>query len=328
MSLPIVDVAPLLAGRDDAAVASVASDIGRACEEDGFFYVTGHGVDPRPLERLARQFFARPLVEKMEIAMARGGVAWRGYFPVGGELTSGRPDLKEGLYLGAELGPDHPRVKAGTPLHGANLWPRSVPELRGAVLEHIARMTAVSQAIARGLSLSLSLAPDHVFSHYTSDPTVLFRIFQYPPAIDSPALDGWGVGEHTDYGLLTLLVQDEAGGLEVKTRKEGWISAPPIEGAMVANIGDMLDKLTGGRFRSTPHRVRNRSGRERISMPFFFDPGWDARLVPLHSPRADLDRWDHADVHAFDGTYGAYLARKVARVFPKLFADVIATAKH
>jgi len=134
-SLPIVDVTPLQA---DADTTGVAREIEAACRASGFFYVTGHGVRPELLERLdaaAREFFALPEQEKLEIAMARGGRAWRGYFPVGGELTSGRPDLKEGLYFGAELAADHPRVRAGVSLHGPNLFPRQVPHLREAVLD-------------------------------------------------------------------------------------------------------------------------------------------------------------------------------------------------
>jgi isopenicillin N synthase-like dioxygenase len=170
-----------------------------------------------------------------------------------------------------------------------------------------------------GIAMSLGLDAQYFRKAYTSQPTMLFRIFHYPA---STADKGWGVGEHTDYGLLTLLAQDEIGGLEVKT-PNGWIKAPPIPGALVCNIGDMLDRLTGGAYRSTPHRVLNTSGRSRLSFPFFFDPGFDARIVPLpeHAQyvRDDSsDRWDKANVHAFSGTYGDYLLGKVSKVFPDL----------
>jgi isopenicillin N synthase-like dioxygenase len=117
-----------------------------------------------------------------------------------------------------------------------------------------------------------------------------------------------------------LLAQDEIGGLQVKTPGE-WIEAPPISGALVCNIGDMLDRLTSGVYRSTPHRVHNSSGRSRLSFPFFFDPGFDARIIPLpgHFARDDSsERWDRANVHDFSGTYGDYLMSKVAKVFPDL----------
>ena len=317
--LPIIDVAPLLAAAD---AARVADEIGRACRDLGFFYATGHGVGANTLAQLdaaSRCFFALPEARKMEIAMARGGRAWRGYFPVGGELTSGRPDGKQGLYFGEELSADDPRVAAGLPLHGANLFPQDIPEFKAAVLAFMDEATRAAHAIMEGVALSLGLDAQYFRRTYTAQPTLLFRVFEYPAP--APSEDGWGVGEHTDYGLLTLLAQDENGGLQVKTPR-GWIEAPPIPGTLVCNIGDMLDRLTGGLYRSTPHRVRNTSGKSRLSFPFFFDPGWDAEIVPLpaHTSARDdsRERWDRANVHEWRGTYGEYLLGKVAKVFPAL----------
>lgn len=319
-SLPVIDVSPLLGGGDKRA----ADAIGAACRELGFFYATGHAIGAdtlSALDRASRKFFALPESQKMKIAMARGGRAWRGYFPVGGELTSGKPDSKQGLYFGQELGADDPRVRAGLALHGANLFPDAVPELKPAVLRFMDEATRSAHAIMQGVALSLGLDAQYFRRTYTADPTLLFRVFEYP-ADDG---EGWGVGEHTDYGLLTLLAQDENGGLQVKT-PNGWLEAPPIEGALVCNIGDMLDRLTGGVYRSTPHRVRNISGKSRLSFPFFFDPGWNAEIVPLpaHANAHDdsRERWDRANVHAFSGTYGQYLLSKVSKVFPDLARDV------
>ncbi len=315
-TLPIINVAPLLSGGDASAVAR---EIERACRDLGFFYATGHSINADTLAHIdaaSRRFFALPEAEKMKIAMARGGRAWRGYFPVGGELTSGKPDRKQGLYFGEELGADDARVRAGLPLHGANLFPDAVPELGPLVLRFMDEATRTAHAIMEGVALSLGLDAQYFRRIYTANPTLLFRIFEYPAGGD----DGWGVGEHTDYGLLTLLAQDEHGGLQVKT-PNGWIEAPPIPGALVCNIGDMLDRLTGGFYRSTPHRVRNVSGKSRLSFPFFFDPGFDAEIVPLPTAQARDDsheRWDRANVHAWSGAYGDYLMGKVAKVFPEL----------
>ena len=190
---------------------------------------------------------------KLGIRMALGGRAWRGYFRVGDELTSGKPDQKEGLYFGAELPADDPRVLAGTPLHGPNLFPARPEGLREAVLEYMAALTGLGHRLVAGLALSLGLEESYFADHGTREPLTLFRIFNYPPPAD-PSL--WGVGEHTDYGLLTILLQDDAGGLEVKSRSR-WVPAPPVPGSFVCNIGDMLDRMTGGLYRSTPHRVRN-----------------------------------------------------------------------
>jgi isopenicillin N synthase-like dioxygenase len=300
--LPVIDIGPLVRG-DDARETADAIDA--ACREHGFFYVVGHGVDPAlqdRLDRSARAFFALPEEVKAEIAMTRAGRAWRGWFPVGGELTSGRPDRKEGIYFGAELGPDDPRVRAGIPLHGANLFPVAPADLGPAVLAYLAALTGVGHALARGLALALGHDAGWFDRHLTADPLILFRIFHYPP---DPAPDEWGVGEHSDYGLLTLLLQDDSGGLEVRGPDGEWLEAPPLEGSFVCNLGDMLETMTERRYRSTAHRVRNTSGRSRLSFPFFFDPGWDV-VVPGQP-----------------GTYGDYVLAKVARVFPDLHAEVV-----
>ena len=319
MTLPAVDLS--------ADVTVAARAVEAACRDSGFFYVTGHGLSDALLQRLqdaARTFFHMPVDERMEIAMAHGGRAWRGYFPVGAELTSGRPDLKEGLYFGTELDDDHPRVRAAAPLHGRNLFPRRPPELRAAVLDYLDALGGVATRVLRAVAVSLDLEPEYFAERYTANPTVLFRIFHYPPA-SSGAGGDWGVGEHTDYGLLTLLAQDENPGLQVATSR-GWVDAPPLHGALVCNIGDMLDRLTGGWYRSTAHRVVNRGGHERLSLAYFFDPDFDAEIVPLPA-RASVDRrgrprWDGADLQAFRGTYGDYLVAKVAKVFPALRDEV------
>ncbi len=320
--LPLVDVGPLLAAApDDPAVAAVAAEIDRACREVGFFRLVGHGVDPArrdALEENARAFFALPASAKARIAMHHGGPAWRGWFPLGGELTSGRPDDKEGVYFGAELAADHPAVAAGRPLHGPNLFPDDPAGLRPAVLSWMADMADLGRLLLDALAVGLGLPADWFATTVAAEPTTLFRIFRYPPT----RAGGWGVAEHTDYGLLTILAQDRHGGLEVRG-PDGWMPVPAEPDVLVVNLGDMLDRMTEGRYRSTPHRVRNTSGRERLSFPFFVDPSWDAVCQPLPlagTPPADDAgrRWDKTSVHAWEGTYGDYLTAKVAKVFPLL----------
>jgi polar amino acid transport system ATP-binding protein len=314
--LPVID----LTDPDDI----IARAMSRACRDVGFFYVTGHGVPSAQIENLltqSRRFFARPLADKLCIRMEKTGRAWRGYFPLGGELTSGTPDHKEGLYFGAELAPDHPDVRAGLPLHGQNQFPD--PSFRAAVLEYMASLTTLGHRLMRAMAQSLDLAPTY-FEPYTADPFILFRIFHYPA--DAPH-NRWGVGEHTDYGVLTILAQDKIGGLEVRTPR-GWLGAPPIANTFVCNLGDMIERLSGGLYRSTPHRVRNTSQESRLSLPFFFDPNFHAVMQPIAglTPASSSlgPRWDNADPHAFTGTYGDYLLRKVAQVFPALADDHLA----
>lgn len=329
-ALPLIDVSALVAGTGGRD--AVAAQIGAACRAHGFFYVTGHGVDPalvKRLEELSHRFFELPEETKMRWRMALGGRAWRGYFPLGGELTSGRPDWKEGLYLGTELPATHPLVQAKTPVHGPNLFPE-VPGFRETILDYMAAVTQLGHRLMEGIALSLGLDAGYFADRYTADPLILFRLFNYPSQPVPEGLDvQWGVGEHTDYGLLTILHQDHIGGLAVHT-PGGWIDAPPVAGSFVCNIGDMLDRMTGGLYKSTPHRVkRNTSGHDRLSFPLFFDPNFEARVQRIEGlagaeARDDsAERWDRANVHAFSGRYGDYLLAKVSKVFPQLRDEVL-----
>lgn len=327
--LPIIDVDDLR-GEGPAADA-VARQIDSACREIGFFLIRGATLPHdllAELDRMARRFFALPDPVKGTVAMARGGRAWRGWFPEGGELTSGRPDRKEGLYLGLDLAPDHPRVRARTPLHGPNLLPdEALPGFRAVIDRWIGEMHRIGALLLTGIARGLGLEPGWFETHLTADPTMLLRIFRYPAPADDA---GWGVAEHTDYGLLTILAHDGRSGLQVRT-PAGWIDVPAAEDTFVVNIGDMLERLTGGRYRSTPHRVQRDPGdadrRDRLSFPFFFDPGWDVEVVspfgPDGSGDGEIDRWDGADPRLFEGTYGDYLLDKVGKVFPELGARVL-----
>ncbi|MGZ6895816.1 MAG: isopenicillin N synthase family dioxygenase [Acidimicrobiia bacterium] len=327
--IPVVDIGAVTAGGDPTAAAR---EIDRACREVGFFSVVHHGVDPGLCTRLdaqARRFFAEPAAAKERVAMLHGGTAWRGWFPLHGELTSGTPDHKEGYYFGRELAASDPRVRAGWPLHGPNLFPDEPATLRPTVLEYLDALEALGQRLTRLISVGLGLGPDDLNARWVRDPVVLLRLFRYPPA--SPADPPNGVGEHTDYGFLTMLWQDASGGLEVRT-DDGWVEVPPDPDAFVCNIGDMLDRLTGGRYRSTAHRVRSPCAGDRIAIPFFFDPDWNARIdalpLPGELPSDDApDRWDGSSVHGFEGTYGEYLLGKVSKVFPELRDAVMPDAR-
>ena len=307
----------------DPATADAASSIDRACRDTGFFAV------PLPVElrslrdevmALSAVFFALPESTKEAVSMSVGGSAWRGWFPLGGELTSGVPDRKEGYYFGKELPPD-PR-----PMHGPNLWPAAPAGFADAVTAWMTAMESLGQELLALMATGLGLDPSFFRSGLTADPTPLFRVFRYPPHPEGDTAT-WGVGEHSDYGLLTLLATDGTPGLEVHTR-QGWIDAPADADLVICNLGDMLDRLTGGRYRSTPHRVRNHAGTDRYSLPFFLDPGWDAVVRPLEfdddwvTPLDSQQRWDRANLRNVDGTYGEWLGAKVAKVFPDLARDV------
>jgi isopenicillin N synthase-like dioxygenase len=274
------------------------------------------------LLQLSRSFFRMREESKLRIHMSRAGRAWRGYFPVGGELTSGRPDLKEGLYFGEELTDEDERVRAGLPLHGRNLFP-DLPGFRQATLEYMQSLTGLGHKLMSCIGRGLRLGDTYFVDRYTGRPTMLFRIFSYPPAPADSAADARGVGEHTDYGLLTLVYQDEVGGLQIRYGSS-WIDVPYVPGSFVVNVGDMLERLTCGRYTSALHRVINHPQRSRISLPFFFDPRFDARLEPIPGLSSDTvrtgqaDRWDGGNLREVQGTYGDYLLGKVSKVFPDL----------
>jgi isopenicillin N synthase-like dioxygenase len=332
--VPVIDISSLFLENDStnaAAIESVAREIRAACESWGFFYIRNHRIDQSlidELESLSRTFFALPLHEKLSIEMSKAGRAWRGFFAVGSEFTSGKPDQKEGIYLGEELPADDPRVVSRRPMHGANLFPAHPERMRTVILDYMQKMQSLAHVVVGGLALSLGLPRDFFRREITKDALQLFRIFHYP-ALGNASTDAWSVGAHTDYGLLTLLLQDDIGGLQVKSG-DRFIDAPPISGTFVCNLGDMLEKITGGLYRSTLHRVRNTSNRDRLSFPYFFDPSWDSRVEALPgftllaSPEAEsAERWDGVSVHASSGTYGEYLLRKVAKVFPDLHQSTV-----
>ncbi|MBI1288021.1 MAG: isopenicillin N synthase family oxygenase [Flavobacteriales bacterium] len=327
MKIPVIDISPLIEMNDHASAMETAKRIRQACREHGFFYIQNHGISEslqEKLEQFSKEFFSLSEKEKMEIAMQKGGSAWRGYFPVGNEFTSGKPDQKEGLYFGTELTSEHPKVTSKTPMHGGNLFPQDPKELRETVLAYMHEVTKVGHAVLRGIALSLQLPHNHFESSITKDPFILLRVFHYPK-VEVQDENWGGVGEHTDYGLLTILKQDDCGGLEVRSNGE-WIAAPPIANTFVCNIGDMLDLMTGGLYVSTPHRVKNTSGKNRLSFPLFFDPNFDAVVKPIpgfeKSVADHASRWDGQNAYDFKGKYGDYVVVKVSKVFPELFRGI------
>ena len=326
--LPMIDISPLRSAHaSHEQILEVVREIKQACETLGFFYIKGHGVHQsleRQLERVAQSFFDQPIEEKQAFTMDKGGKAWRGWFPLGGELTSGSPDEKEGIYFGEELSPAHPLVQKHTPMHGPNLFPN--PIMKEVVIDWMTQMTHLGHLLMKGVALSLDLPSDYFSEGCMKDPLILFRMFHYPRTDKKMH---WGVGEHTDYGVLTILKQDQVGGLQVKaggSHEGDWIDAPPIEGTFVINLGDMLERMTGGRYLSTPHRVKNSSDRSRYSFPFFFDPNFFSPIQHIVATEGlvydSLQRWDRENIHEGEIRYGEYLLKKVGRVFPALSQQV------
>jgi isopenicillin N synthase-like dioxygenase len=281
--VPVVDLGPLAEG-GSAGVREVADQIGRHATEVGFFYVRNHSV-PEPLigDLLAagRRFFALPDDEKLWIRVDR---RHRGYVNPGQAILSARakPDFKESFVWGLELPADDPDVAAGKSLMGPNQWPEPVPELRDAVDRYFKAIMQCGLRLLRAFAVSLDL-PEAFFAERYRKPLARGAVIHYPPQPASMGPDQFGTSPHTDYGCVTLLWQDPVGGLEVRNKLGQWIPAPPIPGTFVINLGDFMARWTNDRFASTPHRVVNRSGQERYSIPVFFDPDYDSVVECLPS---------------------------------------------
>jgi isopenicillin N synthase-like dioxygenase len=272
-SLPVIDISGLssskLADRE-----AVGARLRTACLDNGFFYISNHGVPEDRVADLfaeAAAFFDLPPGQKAEVDKSRSR-ANRGYEPLQGQtLEPGAPpDLKEGYYIGPEHAADDPRVIAGMFNHGANQWPASRPQFKPVMQAYLDIMLELSARMMGGIALSLDL-PEDYFAGYCTDAMATVRLLHYPPQPARGNPDQKGAGAHTDFGGLTLLRQGEIGGLQVWDQgSSGWIHADPLPGTFVVNLGDMIARWTNDRYRSTVHRVVNASGKQRYSVPFFY----------------------------------------------------------
>lgn len=284
-TLPVVDVTGL-SSSDPEKRRAVGQALRQACLDKGFFYCAGHGIPAGLIDAVfaeTRAFFDLPL-ETKELVAKEKSFCNRGYETLGGQtLQAGaKPDLKEGYYIGLELPEDDPRVVARKFNHGPNQWPQDLPGFRPAMRAYHAAMLDLAERLMRGLALSLDLEENH-FDGFVRDPLAILRLLHYPPHPPQAGSDELGAGAHTDFGGLTLLLQDEVGGLQVfDNASQGWIAAQPIPGTFVINLGDMIARWTNDRYRSTLHRVINASGRERYSIPFFFtgNPDFEVSCIP------------------------------------------------
>jgi isopenicillin N synthase-like dioxygenase len=281
-SLPVIDVSGLSSKKlGDRQV--VGAQLRAACLDKGFFYIKNHGVSEALVDDVfaeAAAFFSLPAARKAEVDKAKSK-ANRGYEPLQGQtLEAGAPpDLKEGYYIGPEHGADDPRVLAGIFNHGANQWPAERPNFRPVMMSYLDVMLDLSARMMRGIALSLEL-PEDYFADYCSNVMATVRLLHYPPHPPHALPGQKGAGAHTDFGGLTLLRQDDNGGLQVWDQAaDAWIHADPIPATYVVNLGDMIARWTNDRYRSTVHRVVNTSGRERYSVPFFYTGNYAHKVV-------------------------------------------------
>ena len=282
--IPVIDVGPLSAGGGDAA-AVIGAQMRDAAERIGFFYVRNHGI-PEPLiqdtDALARRFFAQPQEKKLELVPRD---RHRGFLQVGQAkmYDKAKVDLKESFIWGLDVPEDDPDYLAGNRMIGPNRWPDWMPEMQSQLNAYFDAAHVCARMLLRALAVSLN-APEDYFVRRFAKPVSRGTLVWYPPQPVDAGPDQFGVAPHTDYGVITLLRQDDAGGLQVATRRGEWVTAHPIEGTLVINSGDLLGRWTNDRFKSNPHRVVNSSGRERLSIAMFVDPDYGTPIVPVVQP--------------------------------------------
>lgn len=282
--IPVIDIAPLYSA-DNEGLRQVAAAMRQAAEHAGFFYVRNHGIPAeliKATDTLARRFFGFPLEQKLQIAPQ---AHHRGFLQVGQAkmFDKARPDLKESFIWGIDIADDDPDYRAGNRMLGPNRWPSFVPEMRATLNEYLAAANACGIVLLRAFAASLGVDPNR-FTQSFAKPVSRGSLVYYPPQPPDAGERQFGVSPHTDYGVITILHQDPVGGLQVSNRRGEWVTAHPIDGTLVINVGDLLARWTNDRFKSTPHRVVNTSGRTRLSIAVFVDPDFETVIEPVVLP--------------------------------------------
>ena len=302
-AIPIIDIGPL---RDGSAELRVAREIHEASREVGFLYIRNHGIDAELIGKAYRMglaFFHQSDEVKREVTISRDH---RGYLRPGTSKMhdDATADLKESFVWGH----DFPASPCNRPLQGGNQWPVSMPGLRPLLERYLLAASDVARHVLRGCALGLGLSAE-TFLQTTSRPLSRASLTYYPPQPDTLGPEVFGVSPHTDFGVLTVLRQDEVGGLQVQDYEGEWLAAPPVPETLVVNVGDLLERWSNSKLRSTPHRVINRSGRERLSIVLAFDPDFDTLIDPSVSCTSS-ETPGHDPIAC-----GDYLVSRMARAF-------------
>ncbi len=288
IEVPVIDIGPYLRG-EPGALEKTAAALGEASETLGFYFIGGHGVEQSLIDRVfdeTERFHALPMDRKLSLKVSDGKIV--GFLPPGGQTQrtskygkSIHPDTSSSYYIRQEFPADHPDRLAGKPWVWDNKWIEGLPGFRETIEAYYGAMSALVYRILRLQSVALGLGPDFLPGHDAFKPAVFnLRLLHYPPC--EQTLDGqFGIGPHTDYGHLTILAQQRVPGLQILTRDEQWIEAPALAGHFLLNNADLCSRWTNGRFRSAPHRVINKTGERRHSIPFFTATRHDVPLECL-----------------------------------------------
>ncbi|WP_085044073.1 isopenicillin N synthase family dioxygenase [Ensifer aridi] len=292
LNLPLIDFSRFHAGPEERA--HFLAELRQTLHRHGFFYLTGHGVDPKLIAdvlAISKRFFALPLEEKLKIEMVKSP-HFRGYNRAGYERTRGQQDWREQLDINTEgaaveIGPDTPAWKR---LIGPNQWPEALPDLRRLLLAYQAEVTRIGIDVLKAIAAALGQPEDAFAQIYEPQPSQLLKIIRYPGR--DVAETDQGVGAHKDGGFVTVLLQDTVAGLRVQTEDGAWIDAPPVPGTFVINTGELLELATNGFVRADVHGViAPPAGTERFSVAFFLGARYDATIpviaLPMELKRAE-----------------------------------------
>ena len=280
MRAPTIDLGPLADG--EPWRHHIAQQIDWACTEFGIFYLIGHEIDGGLSERLfglGRQFFNRSSRVKARIHTSRSASGGNGYFGVGEERTADIPNIREGINFAAAPAPRALDSADPWPLEDSNLFPQ-IPGFRDCVLEYLAAVTALGRRLAGAIAAALGADPQVFTCGPCEDPTVRLQLLNYPPGSGSRAGERprWGLPEHTDRVVLSLLKHESTEGLQVR-RGAGWMDMPEVPHTFLCGVGEALERLTGGRYRAAAYRVANRSRAPRIAAPLLIDWNLDSKLI-------------------------------------------------
>jgi len=307
-AIPVLDLADFRQGIPGSR-ERLAQELRHAFTHVGFYFVRNHGVAPETIDstfEVARRFHDLPLAEKMSMRINEHNI---GYLPMRGATTNmnalgqkNRPNFNEAVFFKRDLPPDHPDVRAGIRFRGLNQWPPSLPEMRKTVTACCDAFEALGRSLLPLYALALD-QPADVFEAAFSEPMYTLRLTHYPQQEPTGPEDEFGLAPHSDTSFMTILAQNKVPGLSIRLPSGEWIDAPAPEGGLLINGGMMLRRWSNNRFLATPHRVTNRSGKERYAMPFFMDARHDAVMTPIPRPGAQLDPENEKPI-----TYSEFMA--------------------
>ncbi|MFC7401754.1 isopenicillin N synthase family dioxygenase [Citricoccus sp. GCM10030269] len=326
LDIPVLDLSGMRAA-DGSFAPEFLERLRYAAHHVGFFQIVNYGAADGQVDELFRvtaEFFARPHEEKLRLHN-QNSPHYRGYSSVGAERTQGNPDAREQIDFSPERAPvPAEQIRPGEEywhLQGPNQWPADMPELEETAMNWAALMDRVGEDLLKALCVSIGLDENHFAEPFTGDRAWMAKLAHYVGGVKEAGSQG--VGLHADYGFITLLLQDMIGGLEVRPYgQDDWLPVEPIHGALVVNLGEMLEVATNGYLMATIHRViAPDEGVDRYAVPFFYSPRLDAVIDPVTLPEdlaAEARGVSDDPTNPMLASFGSNMLKGFVRAHPKV----------